>query len=222
MHAIQLDILKRITLCPEARYSDLKSDDIDGNLFMYHLNQLMGEGYIQKDKRTKKYSLTEEGKRFISLLSTKSGEIRKQPQIVVMLDCKNELGQQLLFKWHREPNTNLVSLPHGKLHFGVSPKEMATRELKEKCNLEGNITYKGDIYVTIWSKKEIFNHLLCHIFHVSNVTGDLHSNTSNGEAFWGNIEDFAEAELLPGTWEILGALKSKEPEALFTEIETVL
>lgn len=221
MHSIQLDILRKITLCPLARYTDLKSEDIDGNLFMYHLNQLMDEGYIQKNE-DKKYSLTEFGKSCISLLSTESGEMRKQPQILVMLYCRNEEGQLLLFKWNREPNNNLVSLPHGKLHFGVSPKKMAALELKEKCNLEGKIAYRGDIYLTLWSGKEIFNHLLCHIFEVSEISREVLSNTKNGTSFWGNIDEFTEAQLWPGTWEILDVLEANKKESFFTEIEAII
>jgi predicted transcriptional regulator len=221
MHSIQLDILERITLCPLARYSDLKSNDIDGNQFMYHLNQLMDDGYIQKNNE-KKYFLTQSGKSYISLLSTKSGEMRKQPQILVMLYCRNQLGQLLLFKWSREPNNNLVSLPHGKLHFGISPEKMAKLELKEKCNLEGEMAYRGDMYLKIWSGKEIFNHILCHIYEVSKIVGGVASNTKNGSSFWGSIDDFSEVELWPGTWEILDTIDPNPDKPFFTEAEVSL
>lgn len=221
MHEIQLDILKRITLCPESRYIELKNEDVDSNLFMYHLNQLMHKGLIIKNEN-KKYVLTNEGRRYISLLSTKSGELRKQPQILVMLYCRNEKDQLLLFKWKREPNANLVSLPHGMLHFGTSPKEMAAEELKEKCNLEGELTYRGDIYLKIWSDKELFNHMIYHVFEVSNYSGDLKSNTVNGECLWGRIEDFTEVELMPGTWEVLDIIAANQQDIFFAEAESVL
>lgn len=221
MHQIQLDILKRISLTPRARYIDLKNRDVDSNLFMYHLNQLMSSGYIAKDEN-KKYYLTTEGKKFVSLLSTDSGEIRKQPEILIMLYARNTNGEILLFKWHREPNTNLVSLPHGKMHFGISPLEMAASELREKCNLEGEFVFIGDLYLKTWSDNKIFNHYLCHLVEVKNFHGELKSNTPNGECFWGNIDNFSEVELWPGTWEILDAINNNQTDPLFMEKEAVL
>jgi hypothetical protein len=48
MHRLQQHILSQLIHYPERRYADLKPDEVEGNLFMYHLRQLMAAGWVIK------------------------------------------------------------------------------------------------------------------------------------------------------------------------------
>ncbi|MDD3481267.1 MAG: hypothetical protein PHW75_03570, partial [Patescibacteria group bacterium] len=101
MHWIQRDILKTLSSKDKVRYRDLKPENVEGNLFMYHLKILITDGYIENRKR--KYQLTSTGKSYVAGLSLSSGQPTKIPRIFATLYCKNRENQILLYKWNRQP-----------------------------------------------------------------------------------------------------------------------
>ncbi len=47
-HHIQRSILDQLARCTTARYSQLKPTQLSGNVFNYHLSQLVRDGLVQK------------------------------------------------------------------------------------------------------------------------------------------------------------------------------
>lgn len=185
-------------------------------MFMYHLGQLKMSGLIKRVPAG--YTLTTAGKTFVSGMSLQAAEQRKQPKIVVMLDCKNDNGQQLLFKWSRQPYFGLVSLPFSKLHYGMSAQEFAGTELKYRSNLSGNPVYRGDAYIQTLYKDKVVDHVLVHIFSLANMTGTLSSKEPIiGEAFWGDTKAYKNSNVVPGFFEILKLLDTKN-QKFFKEL----
>lgn len=216
MHWIQKHILRELSTSEVKRYKELKPPDIEGNMFMYHLSQLKKSGLIERT--TVGYQLTTAGKTYVSSMSLQAAEQRKQPKIVVMLDCKNSKGQQLLFKWKRQPYFGLVSLPFSKLHFGHNTQEFARTELEFRSNLFGQPVYRGDVYIKTLKEDEVVDHLLVHVFSTDKVTGSLVSKAPIiGEGFWGKISDYTSDQLVPGFLEIVELLKTHN-QPFFEEI----
>jgi ADP-ribose pyrophosphatase YjhB (NUDIX family) len=182
MNWIKRHILIKLTLAATARYSQLRPKDVEGNLFLYHLEQLIAEGLVEKVDKA--YQLTLMGRREAGRLTVDTGRVRLQPKIVIMLVCRNAQGQYLLYKWRRQPFMNLISLPYGKLQYGELLHEAAARELHGKANMTGRFSRIGEVYVKTLVGPEVLNHMLAHVFMVDDYSGTLPASLVSGEVFW--------------------------------------
>lgn len=209
MHWIQKDILKKLTVKNSLRYIELKPKDVDGNLFMYHLNQLTFDKYVQKDKRG--YTLTKEGKRHVGSISLSSGNPTRLPRVVTMIYCVNSEKETLLYRWNRQPYLGHVSLPFNRVRFGQSVFNAAAETLKFKTNLAGTLKYVGDAYAIIKDNDNVTAHYLAHIFILSKFSGDLYADGLTGQPFWGKIQDYSGSDFVHGTKEIINVIKNKKP-----------
>jgi ADP-ribose pyrophosphatase YjhB (NUDIX family) len=206
MHWIQRHILKQLTTSESCRYIDLKPENVDGNLFMYHLNQLMNDGYVIK--KEKLYSLTKEGKRYVGGLSVSTGKETRLPRVFAMLFCKTENDGILLYRWSRQPYFNHVSLPFSRILYGQSVKYAAEETLKYKTNLKGTLDFAGEVSVIVEDKESVSTHYLAHIFILSDIKGDISADGLTGKPLWGRIDDFETSETVYGTKEIINLVKT--------------
>lgn len=195
MHVFQSHILRELVSRNQARYSELKPSGIESNKFIYHLKKLVGEGMITKSGGS--YRLTASGKRYVSRLSLKSFQIRTQPKIVSVLIVQNARGEYLLMTSKRQPLYDRVSFPYGKLHYGESVAEAATRELKEKTGLTAQLTHCGDAYMAIREGGELVCHMLCHVFYGKDPKGNLIPEHKTHLISWGQPTRNASNEFLP-------------------------
>src|SRR5665647_2137044 len=82
MHWIARHILKRLAFADRLTYSELKPEQVEGNLFQYHARSLETDGYITRDQDG--YTLTPAGQAMVADLSqTKLMRRREQPQPMV-------------------------------------------------------------------------------------------------------------------------------------------
>ncbi len=208
MHPIKRHILYHLILNPYLNFARLKPKDIEGNIFTYHLKQLITEGLVRKSSYG--YELTDEGKIYADKLSLKNLNPRIQPKIVTLLICQNQKKEYLLYQRKRQPFLNLVGFPYGKIHLGETVLQSAKRELLEKTGLNGILTHQGDVYLTIFEKNNLLTQMLCHIILVKNPQGELKSSSDIGECFWINIKKVSQNKLMPGAKDIYHlAIKKK-------------
>jgi ADP-ribose pyrophosphatase YjhB (NUDIX family) len=210
MHEIQKDILKKLMLSNKAKYSELKSSKVEGNLFSYHLQNLSKEYYIEL--KSSKYSLTAKGKRYVDKISSETFHTRIQPKIVTLLVLKNK-DKFLLYKRHKMPFINHIGFPYGKIHMEEHVQDSANRELLEKTGLQGTLKHRGIVSLTVHDETELISQMLCHIFTGTKIIGDLKKD----ECFWGNIESFKKSDLIPGVLQIQKLLKNNKDKFFFAE-----
>ncbi len=208
MHWIQKHILQQLATHPSRRYIELKPNNIDGNLFMYHMQQLQKAKYI--DKQTKAYTLSENGKRFVSRMSLRQGAPLVQPKIVVMFVCQNANSEYLLFRWRRQPYYGLVSFPFSKLHFGRTLADTLQEALFYKIQLSGQFDHAGDIYLRVLDAKDnVAEHTLVHVYRVMGVHGTLGAYDGlTGEPFWGMFKNIPASQQVPGFADIYQLVNS--------------
>jgi hypothetical protein len=148
MHRLQQHILQQLIMNPRLRYAAIKPHEVEGNLFMYHLKQLIKEGLVEKDADGW-YQLTTAGKLYSDRLSLKSLTPRLQARIVTLMAVEDGQGHWLFYRRKRQPLFNLVGFPYGKIHLGESVQQAAQRELKEKTGLEAELEHRGVSHV-LW------------------------------------------------------------------------
>lgn len=218
MHWIQKHVLKLLSVNDDCSYTTLKPEGVDGNLFMYHLNQLINLGYVQKTNKL--YSLTGKGKKFVGKMSLVKGEPTAIPAITTMLYCKNKNGKYLLYRWNRQPYRNLIGLPFNRHRFGQFIDHTTKETLDYKTNLRGNLKYIGDVYLIISEKSEVAEHRLCHIFSIDNASGEICADGLTGEPFWGDISEHPDNKIVPGTKEIIDIIENNK-SPFFEEIKVI-
>lgn len=208
MNWIQREVLVKFLFTDRAALKDLKPDNVDANLFSYHLNKLISDGLIVKSSRNN-YQLTLQGKHTAGLISKTNGKLTRQPKIAVMIYARNDKNEYLMFKWRRQPYLNQVSLPYGKLHFEDSPIEAVQSELCEKTGLRGELSFKKDVYVKVIEDDLTLTHMLVHVFEAKNLVGKLIENSS-GRPFWSKLEP--KLACVPGFDDLLKHIESNSKD----------
>ena len=215
MHPLQQHILFQLVHNPVRRYADLKPEEVEGNLFMYHLRSVMKAGWVAK-REDGKYELTPEGLRYADGLSLKTFTPRAQPHLVTMLVVKNQMGEYLFLRRKRQPLLGYVTFPYGKIHLGESVQEAADRELKEKTGLSAKLKHRGDGYITIYQGEEPVSEIFFHLFYGENPTGRLITDTSAGAAFW-KLPDEISDHKMPSVPDLLKLIETHR-DRFFAEL----
>ena len=215
MHEIQKQIIKKLSETKNARYSELKRKDLEGNVFSYHLKVLIKEGYVVHKDTT--YSLTPKGKHLVDMVSldTLKNE-RIQPKIVTTIILEKD-GKYLLYRRKKEPFLDHVCFPYGKIHLEERLSEAATRELEEKTGLQAKLKYRGHVYLTIHDEMDLVSNMLCHIFSGTQIKGELKTNILGGQCFWGKLEDITKNKILPGAPQMAKLLEENKSGIFFDE-----
>ena len=216
MHRLQQHILSRLIAHEDQRYADLKPDEVEGNLFMYHLRQLTSRGLVVK-RADGLYELTAEGKRLVGGMSLETLTPRAQPKIVTLVVCRNEEGQYLFYRRRRQPLLGMAGFPYGKIHLGESIADAAVRELFEKTGLAAELEHKGDGYITIYQDSEPVSQIMFHLFYGENPVGELLPDATSGKAFWGTLSD-VDKSFMPSVIDLLQLLKDNPTERFFAEL----
>jgi 8-oxo-dGTP pyrophosphatase MutT (NUDIX family) len=138
-HPTQLAILKKLLFAPALKYSDAKpSHEMENNTFDFHLNQLIQAKYIIKENNI--YKLTNEGKEYANRMDTDKTVITKQAKVSLLIFCYKIIENQtyiMIFTRLKQPFYGCQGMPSGKVMYGESITEAATRELYEETKLVG-------------------------------------------------------------------------------------
>ncbi len=216
MHYIQQKVLHTLTLTDKARYSQIRPPDIESNHFIYHLKQLMIEKLVTK-REDGTYSLSNQGKAYADKVSLSNFRLRSQPKIVNLIACKNSKGEYLLYKRKHQPFIGLSGFPYGKIHLGEPIGQSSERELSEKTNLKTKLSYRGDVYVTVFEGETLITQTLFHVHTGSNPRGTLKEETPIGYCYWAKVDEQKRTKYFPGFMEIYRLLKRNPKQRFFAE-----
>jgi 8-oxo-dGTP pyrophosphatase MutT (NUDIX family) len=182
-----------------ARYSEMRPEKVDSNLYAYHLNRLVRSGYVEKNNN--QYTLSAKGLRYVERASG-SMNIRNQPKITTAILLNDSDGNILLTKRLKQPYINCYSLPLGKIHSDkdASILDSARRELHEKTGVKyKNLNHIGDVYLKININKVLISDLLVHVFSAVCKKKIAINNSS----YWIAKKDLGNVNLIPGIKEIV-------------------
>lgn len=189
-----------------ARYSEMRPDKIDSNLYAYHLNRLVLSGYVEKVD--KQYRLSLKGLRYVEYTSS-SMKINSQPKITTAVLVNDSNGNILLTKRLKQPYINYYGLPLGKIHSNKDGSILgsAIRELYEKTSIKHKkMKHIGDVYLKIYIKGVLISDLLAHVFFAT-CKKEVSINDSS---LWVAKKDIGSIKLIPGVKEIIELADSGE------------
>lgn len=211
-HAVQKDIVRTLVSASNARFSELKPKRIESNLFMYHLNQLLQRGVVEKTDGT--YSLTSKGRAFVDRANLDKLVFRVQPKILTILAVETKEGKWLLLERMHEPHMNRVGFPSGKIHFGEPLQDAAERELFEKTGIiDIPLKLRGNICMRFLDKSslQVMNHIIGYVYYAKVTKEVVPSPPSKyWRAFWGDEGQLTAGNVFKGHQDILKLLVSNK------------
>jgi ADP-ribose pyrophosphatase YjhB (NUDIX family) len=209
-HNIQKRIFNRLVGAEFMRYSELKPKELEANLFMYHLNELIKTGLVEKID--KKYTLTAVGRSTATRFSIREQTIRVMPSAISVIVLKTKTGEWLLYKRKRQPYIGSLGFPSGKIHLGDKLIAAAYRELDEKCGYEQSevdLSYRGVFNLVENEEAGLKNHIIGHVWQ-GEVSEKKTFDNHAGETFWGDWKAYPYEDFIPGFKEIVDALENPE------------
>lgn len=198
IHDSQTIILRHLLFSASANFAELqKQTELTSDHFNFHLKKLIETGYVTKQDGA--YILTSKGKEYANRLDTDENEIERQPKIsVVLVVERNNNGRREFLAQQRlkQPYYGFWGRLGGKLRWGESFEEAATRELKEETNLDAEFVFK-----MIFRKRDYrkSNHTLLEdkvfvIMYTNAAAGELAQEFEGGYNEWLTQEEFIAKE----------------------------
>lgn len=130
-HYIQASAVKRLFLESPLTFSELKPDDIENSLFMYHIRKLIGRGIIEKSSAG--FELTPAGFQWANEMNKNSAlQPHRSPRFLVQVIVIQD-GQILLSR-RGEPAAMHIQqylLPGKIIKFGQTSQDRAEAMAKE-------------------------------------------------------------------------------------------
>ena len=188
IHSIQAKILCNLLFKKSAKFSELNKDKISSDLFSFHLKQLNDWGLVQKNSQDH-YQLTTKGKEYANRFDTDKNEIERQAKIGVVIMCmrngKNML-EYLVQKRLKQPYYGFWGSITGKVKWGETIFEAATRELKEETGLSGNLELVGIKHKLDYANNDgrLLEDKYFYVIRVTEIRGILIKNFEGGKNQW--------------------------------------
>lgn len=193
-----------------ARYSDLKLPELENDLFNYHLQYLVKEGYLQKNDQ--KYLLTDLGKSLVTNINEEDKYVASNYKISVYI-CLISKNKVLLYKRLKHPQYGYVGLPGGKMKYGENILQAASRELLEETGLTAKMKIVGNLHqIRKDSQGKIIEDGMFYVCYANKFSGQLKPDTQEGEFFWTDIKTVGKIDKLfrPSVELILKHIKNKK------------
>ncbi len=193
-NTVKRAILTKLLKSEQLRYGDIRSPEIDNDLFNYHLQHLVKLGLV--DKKDKEYSLSALGRYEVAEqnpldLQGETVDRFKINVLTVVLRKDGGKQQVLLQRRKKHPFFNTVAIMGGVIHKGETLTEAASARLHMKTGLTGQFKLCG-LWRSINLDKTgllILEDILFHICCTDQYQGELLATTEHGENFWCDLDE---------------------------------
>lgn len=213
MHHIQRDILRSLLNASNKRFKDIKPAGLESNIFMYHLKTLIKEGFVEKVPEG--YALTAEGKRFVDRSSLDSLKVRIQPKSITILAVENPDGKIAVLERLHQPFIGHKGFPSGKIHYGESLLDAASRELLEKTGLTTALQLRGTFVMRFTLDGTVVNHIIGFVFYGKCTETTLDFQKPYFKSYWDDKQVLYKDNRFKGHPELFELLQNTPANELF-------
>ncbi len=148
-HYIQAEIVSQLYKQTERSFSELKSDDVENSLFMYHMRKLINRGVVEKSNDG--FKLTAKGIHWVNFIGPSTLQPKILPRLLMNFIITNNDKSQVLLSRRKGPASEILNeflLPGGLYPYGM-PEQQALTYIKEEMNLPTTLVLK---YETLLEK----------------------------------------------------------------------
>lgn len=207
IHPTQAEILMFLLFKPSAHFTELNVTGLETDHLNFHIQRLVKLGLIYKNNE-EMYGLTTKGKEFANRFDTHKAQIERQAKVGVLVVAINKSKEQLKFLLQerlKHPYYGYFGFVTGKVRWGETICEAASRELEEETGMKANCTLVGikhkmdyDDSNTLLEDKFFF------VVKADQCTGDLVEQFEGGRNVWLTKDEIFEIDMLfPGVSESL-------------------
>lgn len=193
IHEAQTKILRELLFLPATNFAELqKVSGLESDHAKFHIKRLVELGYVEKLGAA--YKLTIKGKEYANKLDTDAGVIERQPKVAVLLIVEREhegTKQYLLQERRKHPYFGYWGAPTGKIRWGESITETATRELQEETGLIATFEHRGINHERVrhMETNEIVEDKIFHLMFTNAASGTLKAEFDGGRNAWRTMEE---------------------------------
>lgn len=193
VHAAQTKILRELLFHPHANFADLqKPTGLTSDHFNFHISRLTELGLVEKVARGR-YSLTPRGKEYANRLDTDNNTIERQPKTAVILAIERHRQGQTEFLFQerlKNPYYGFWGLPSGKIRWGETVVETASREALEETGLTADFRVAGVYHEHVRQAEtgESLEDKIFFVVHGTNPRGNYLSDFEGGHNEWLSFE----------------------------------
>jgi len=213
-HHIQREIIDRLKHAEHLRFKELKPGGMESNIFMYHLKQLIKQGFVTKTDIG--YTLASQGLRYVDNLSSDGNRPHAQPKTICILYIKNKEGDTLVAQRKTQPFIGKYMLPSGKQRLEESFKEHVRRELQEKFAISEQAIRRGTAEIMLYETAShvLLTHIIGQVYEVKVESVDTPPETERYVYSWHRNVD--KLDFLPGTQELIKKLHGTKGSFFFS------
>lgn len=189
IHAAQTSILRELLFHPQAGYAQLqKPTGLTSDHFNFHMSRLQELGLVEKLQRGS-YRLTTSGKEYANKLDTDSNTIERQPKVSVALVVERQRNGQTEYLCQqrlKNPFYGFWGRLGGKVRWGESLGEAASRELLEETGLTAEFEFRGLYHKRDYRTEtnELLEDKLFCLMYTTKTTGQLIADFEGGHNEW--------------------------------------
>lgn len=193
-HEVQMKILRRLLFALTASFSDLlKQTELTSDHFNFHIKKLIDAGYVVKKGDV--YTLTREGKEYANRMDTDERVIEKQPKLSVLLIIDDGKGHYLAQERRKQPFYGFWGRMTGKIRWGETLEQAATRELHEETGLTAQFRYAGLYHKMDFQHDGVFlEDKYFIVMYGSNPSGKLITDTEGHHNEWLSVAELETKE----------------------------
>lgn len=204
LHHIQKTILDTLATAERLRYSEIKPDELDGNVFGYHLKQLLADKMIVKNNAGD-YSLAAAGREYIVHRYESRAESAHSIFLVVIKSGENYLLRERLV----QPHLGATGFLHGEPRADEPIVETAKKRLFAKTGIIADLHVRASGFISISENGELqsYSHAVV-LYGEADSTLAITADTT-GRNFFAHIDETE--NLLPSCMNIIELLERNDP-----------
>lgn len=195
IHTAQTKILRELLFVPSVNFAGLhKASGLESDHAKFHIKRLVELGFVEKSGTN--YKLSIKGKEYANKLDTDAGVIERQPKVAVLLVVERDnKGQKeyLLQERLKHPYYGYWGAPTGKIRWGETISQTATRELEEETGLSAEFEHRGISHerVVHATNGQIVEDKIFFIMFTDKISGQLKDVFDGGRNVWRPLASFA-------------------------------
>ena len=214
LHHIQKSIMDKLSIAETKRYGELKPAELDGNVFGYHLKNLLVERYISKGEDGA-YRLTQIGKDY--LVHRYESPILQAHSILLIVVRRGD--EWLMRERLVQPLLGMAGFIHGEPVANENIIATANKRLIDKTGLSIplNIFSSGLIKITNDNTVESFSHAIILTGETDNDFTINHDAT--GRQFWQSTDTLSDSSILPSCADLVSRINTNDTSTFVLEYE---
>lgn len=202
IHHIQRTILDKLAMVESARFGQLKPDEMDGNMFTYHIRQLIAAKYVAH-LPDGSYQLTQKGKTYIvHRYENESEQAHTILLLIVLRDDKVLLRKRLV-----QPLLGYGGFIHGEPDPHKPVEQSARERMLAKTGLAVDFSVQASGLIRIIRKDilESFSHAIVLVGKTDINKLEIEQDQT-GKNYWLDVDQLDKSDdhqLIPSCKDIL-------------------